>query len=85
MAEEGEGVVEEPIEVPRLEATDAHLKFRVRQSTRARFDSFKAELSAALGGVRLMDSNLGRALLDWFLFEGGERVLDSLARAPVLL
>lgn len=58
------------------EPTDAHIKIRVRRETRSRFDSFKAELSAALGGARLMDSNLGRAVLDWLLFEIGDVVLE---------
>lgn len=59
------------------EPTDAHVKIRVRRETRSRFDSFKAELSAALGGARLMDSNLGRAVLDWLLFEIGDEVLEA--------
>lgn len=65
-----------------VEATDAHLKFRVRQSTRARFDSFKAELSCALGGARLMDSNLGRALMDWFLEHAADSVIAAARGGP---
>lgn len=68
-----------------VEATNAHLKFRVRQTTRARFDTFRAELSVALGGARLMDSNVGRALLDWFLFEVGEGVLIAVRRDATVL
>ena len=68
-----------------VEPTDAHLKIRVRRTTRGRFDAFKAELSSALGGARLMDSNLGRAVLDWFLFEVGDQVLAvARERAEVL-
>lgn len=60
-----------------VEPTTSHLKFRVRQSTRAEFDAFKAELSQALGGVRLNDSNVGRAIMDWFLSEASESVLAA--------
>lgn len=68
-----------------IEPTDAHVKIRVRRTTRGRFDAFKADLSTALGGARLMDSNLGRAVLDWFLFEVGDQVLEAAReRADVL-
>ncbi len=60
-----------------VEPTDAHVKIRVRRTTRSQFDVFKAELSTALGGARLMDSNVGRAVLDWFLFEVGDQVLEA--------
>ncbi|GEM_PF-5610429 len=84
---EADSSPEEPVERNAAEeeniaetAIDANLKFRVRQGARTGFDTFKAELSAALGGPRLMDSNLGRALIDWFLVEASERVLSA-ARA----
>jgi hypothetical protein len=64
-----------------VEPTNVHLKFRVRQATRARFDAFRAELSAALGGARLTDSNIGRALMDWILFELGDEILAAAKEA----
>ncbi len=72
-----------PVEIPAVpEATDAHLKFRVRPSTRSKFDEFKTEFSAALGGVRLMDSNVGWAIIDWFMEESAPAVLRHLEAAP---
>jgi len=53
------------------------LKFRVPQTLRSEFQTFKAELSAALGGVALDDSNLGRPLLEHFLVEQRERILEA--------
>jgi len=64
------------------EPTNVLLKFRVRQETRTRFDSFKAQLSAALGGTRLTDANIGRALLDWILFEVSEDILTEASDQP---
>ena len=78
---EGEGLAQEP----HLEATDAHLKLRVRPSSRAKFDEFKTELSVALGGARLMDSNVGRAVVDWFMAEGAPVVLRHLEANPPAL
>lgn len=76
-AQSAEGLPASPEAASRgVEPTDAHLKFRVRQSTRARFDAFKAELSVALGGVRLADSNIGRAVVEWFLENAAECVVD---------
>jgi hypothetical protein len=39
--------------------------------------TFKAELSAALGGVSLDDSNIARPLLEEFLVEYRERILEA--------
>ena len=66
-----------------VESFSSSLKFSVRPSTRSEFDAFKLRLSAALGGVRLNDSNVGRALLDWFLSEAAERVVAA-ARSRVV-
>ncbi len=68
--------VEEPEPEPLLEP-NVPLKFRVPQTLRSEFQTFKAELSAALGGVALDDSNLGRPLLEHFLVEQRERILES--------
>ena len=52
------------------------LKFRVPQSMRSDFQTFKAELSAVLG-VALDDSNLGRPLIEHILAEQKERILEA--------
>ena len=53
------------------------LKFRVPQSLRSHFMSFKAEFSAALGGIALDDSNPGSVpLLERFLVNERERILE---------
>jgi hypothetical protein len=66
----------EPEPEPVLEP-NVPLKFRVPQTLRSEFQTFKAELSAALGGVALDDSNLGRPLLEHFLVEQRERILEA--------
>ncbi|MCP5055149.1 MAG: hypothetical protein GY937_00315 [bacterium] len=53
------------------------LKFRVPQTLRSEFHTFKAELSAALGGIALDDSNLARPLVEYFLVEQRERILEE--------
>ena len=53
------------------------LKFRVPQSLRSEFHRFKAELAATLGGVALDDSNLARPLVELFLVEQSERILEE--------
>ena len=52
------------------------LKFRVPQTLRSEFHRFKADLAAALG-VALDDSNLARPLVEIFLIEQRERVLEE--------
>ena len=67
-------------EAPAAEALpepNVPLKFRVPQTLRSEFQTFKAELSAALGGVALDDSNLGRPLLEHFLVEQRDRILEA--------
>jgi hypothetical protein len=69
-----------PVEEPELEPLpepNVALKFRVPQTLRSEFQTFKAELSAALGGVALDDSNLGRPLLEHFLVEQRERIIEA--------
>lgn len=70
--------VEEP-EPEELPEPNVPLKFRVPQTLRSEFQTFKAELSAALGGVVLDDSNLGRPLLEHFLVEQRERIIETAA------
>ena len=65
--------VEEPPE------PNVPLKFRVPQTLRSEFHTFKAELSAALGGIALDDSNLARPLFEYFLVEQRERILEEAA------
>ena len=68
------------VEEPAIEAPidpNVALKFRVPQTLRSEFQTFKAELSAVLGGVALDDSNLGRPLLEHFLVEQRERILEA--------
>ena len=70
----------EAAEEPELEALhepNVPLKFRVPQTLRSEFQTFKAEFSAALGGVALDDSNLGRPLLEHFLLDQRERIIES--------
>ena len=55
------------------------LKFRVPQTLRSEFHRFKAELAATLGGVALDDSNLARPLVEIFLIEQSERILEEAA------
>jgi len=52
------------------------LKLRVPQSMRSDFKRFTAELGAALG-VPVDDSNVGRPLLEQFLNEQCERILEA--------
>ncbi len=68
--------VEEPEPDP-LPESNVPLKFRVPQTLRSEFQTFKAELSAVLGGVALDDSNLGRPLLEHFLLDQRERILEA--------
>ena len=70
----------EPAEEPEpeeLPEPNVPLKFRVPQTLRSEFQTFKAELSAALGGVVLDDSNLGRPLLEYFLVDQRDRILEA--------
>jgi hypothetical protein len=53
------------------------IKFRVPRGLKTQFMTFKAELSAALGGVSLDDSNIARPLLEEFLVEYRERILEA--------
>ncbi len=53
------------------------LKFRVPQSVKSDFQTFIAELSAALGGVSLDDSNIGRPVLELLLLEHRGRILQA--------
>ena len=62
-----------------LSEPNVPLKFRVPQSVRSDFHRFKAELAAALGGVALDDSNLARPLVEIFLVEQSERILEEAA------
>lgn len=68
--------VEEPEPEP-IPESNVPLKFRVPQTLRSEFQTFKAELSAVLGGVALDDSNLGRPLLEHFLLDQRERILEA--------
>jgi hypothetical protein len=67
---------EEP-EPEALHEPNVPLKFRVPQTLRSEFQTFKAEFSAALGGVALDDSNLGRPLLEHFLLDQRERIIET--------
>lgn len=67
---------EEP-EVEEFPEPNVPLKFRVPQTLRSEFHTFKAELSAALGGIALDDSNLARPLVEYFLVEQRERILEE--------
>jgi len=78
-AKAGEGraeAAEEPAP-HELPEPNVPLKFRVPQTLRSEFQTFKAELSAALGGVVLDDSNLGRPLLEHFLVDQRDRILEA--------
>ena len=55
------------------------LRFRVPQTLRSEFQTFKAELAAVLGGIALDDSNLARPLLEHFLVEYRTRILEEAA------
>jgi hypothetical protein len=57
--------------------TTATLRFRVSKDMRVAFQRFKTELSGALGGVPLDDSNLGRALLQEVIERRGEAILAA--------
>ena len=61
------------------------LKFRVPQTLRSEFHRFKAELAAVLGGVALDDSNLARPLVELFLVEQRDRILEEAAAFRGLL
>jgi len=68
---------EEPEAEEQILEPNVPLKFRVPQTLRSEFQTFKAELSAALGGVVLDDSNLGRPLLEHFLVEQRDRIIEA--------
>lgn len=53
------------------------LKFEVPRSMRSEFQAFKAELGAALGGVAVDSSNIGRALIARLLGPERDRVLEA--------
>jgi len=72
----GESAESPDVEAQILEP-NVPLKFRVPQTLRSEFQTFKAELSAALGGVALDDSNLGRPLLEHFLVDQRERIIEA--------
>ena len=52
------------------------MKLRLPQSMKAEFQTFKAEFSAALGGVYIEDSNIGRPLIELLLADDRERILE---------
>ena len=67
-------------ETPQEEAISAHephvtLKLRVPQGMRADFKRFTAELGGVLG-VTVDDSNIGRPLIEHFLNEQRDRILE---------
>ena len=64
-------------QIPSLPESNVPLKFRVPRSLRSEFHRFKAELAAALGGVALDDSNLARPLVELFLVEQSERIIEE--------
>lgn len=65
--------------IEELPEPNVPLKFRVPQTLRSEFHTFKAEFSAALGGIALDDSNLARPLVEYFLVEQRERILEEAA------
>lgn len=64
-------------------AADGHvpIKFVVPRELRAEFMAFKAELGAALGGILLDNSNIGRALLARLLGPDRARLLEAAREA----
>jgi len=52
------------------------MKLRLPQSMKADFQTFKAELSTALGGTYIEDSNIGRPLIELLLADDRERILE---------
>ena len=64
-------------QTPRPREQNVPIRFRVPQTLRSEFQTFKAELSAALGGIALDDSNLARPLVEHFLVEHRERILEE--------
>ena len=66
-------------ETPPSPEPNVPLKFRVPQTLRSEFHRFKAELAVVLGGVALDDSNLARPLVEFFLLEQGDRILEEAA------
>ena len=65
------------LETRALPEPNVPLKFRVPEPLRSEFHRFKAELAAALGGIALDDSNIARPLVEIFLVELSERVLEE--------
>ena len=66
-------------ETPPPPEPNVPIRFRVPQTLRSEFQTFKAELAAVLGGVALDDSNLARPLVEHFLVEHRERILEEAA------
>ena len=64
-------------ETPPPPEPNVPIRFRVPQTLRSEFQKFRAELSAVLGGVALDDSNLARPLVEHFLVEHRERILEE--------
>ena len=66
-------------ETPRPPEPNVPFRLRVPQNLRSDFHKFKADLAAVLGGVALDDSNLVRPLVEHFLVEYRERILEEAA------
>lgn len=72
----------DPASVPARGIEDhVPFKFEVPRSIRAEFQAFRAELGAALGGVALDNSNIGRAVLARLLGPERKAVLAAARRA----
>ena len=69
---------ERPTDEPgRVIPKNVGLKFRVPPAVKSEFATFMAELSGALGGVSLDDSNIGRPVLEILLLEHRDRILQA--------
>ena len=78
-ANQGRAILPTVKETPPPPEPNVPFRLRVPQNLRSEFHRFKAELASVLGGVALDDSNLVRPLIEDFLVEHRDRILEEAA------
>ena len=65
------------VKVPSENTQNVPLRFRIPSDLKGEWSSFMGELTAALGGVSLDDSNIGRPLIELLLVDYKDRILGN--------
>ena len=68
-----------PVVISEPSGKNVPLRFRIPTELKGEWSNFTGELEAALGGVSLDDSNLGRPLLELLLVDYREQILEQAA------